>query len=98
MFTTIQPKSSLTVVKKKLLTTREREVLYLIAKEYTNKDISEALFISMNTVHSHRKNLLAKLQARNTAGVIVKSYENGILPMLQPTFQFDSTKEMVMSN
>lgn len=52
------------------LTEREKEILQLIAGEYTNQEIADRLFISTNTVFTHRKNLLKKFNARNTAGLI----------------------------
>ncbi|RMG19732.1 MAG: DNA-binding response regulator [Bacteroidetes bacterium] len=52
------------------LTSREKEVLQLIAEGFTNLEIAEKLFISPLTVDSHRKNLLAKFEAKNTAVLI----------------------------
>lgn len=53
-----------------LLTRREKEVLGLIADGFTNNQIAKQLFISPLTVDSHRKNLLAKFGARNTAALV----------------------------
>lgn len=53
-----------------LLTRREKEVLALIAEGLTNQAIGAKLFISTATVDSHRKNLLAKFEAKNTASLI----------------------------
>ena len=53
-----------------VLTMREKEVLGLIAEGLTNNEIAEKLFISPLTVDSHRKNLLAKFGARNTAALV----------------------------
>ena len=61
------------------LTRREKEVLQLIANEYTSTEIAEKLFISTKTVESHRNNLLQKFQARNTAGLIKNAVEKGCL-------------------
>lgn len=61
------------------LTRREKEVLRLIVGEYTTQEISEKLFISLNTVESHRKNLLSKLNARNSAGLVRIALEKGLL-------------------
>jgi DNA-binding CsgD family transcriptional regulator len=58
----------------KLLTAREKEVLELVAKGYSSKQIAEELFISKHTVESHRKNLLQKLQANNAADLIQKAH------------------------
>ena len=61
------------------LTRRERDVLKLIAREHTTAEIAEKLFISQNTVESHRKNLLSKLQLRNSAGLARYAVESGLL-------------------
>jgi len=53
-----------------LLTSREKEVLLLIAEGMTNPQIAQQLFISLHTVDSHRKNLLTKFEVNNTAGLI----------------------------
>jgi len=53
-----------------VLSTREKEVLQLIADGFTNPQIAEKLFLSMHTVDSHRKNLLTKFGVNNTAGLI----------------------------
>ncbi|MFX0556954.1 response regulator [Maribacter sp. CXY002] len=61
------------------LTRREKEVLKLIANEYTNQEIASSLFISTKTVESHRNNLIQKLGVRNTAGLIRVALEKGLL-------------------
>ena len=53
-----------------VLTRREKEVLELIADGLTNNEIAEKLFISTTTVDTHRKNLLAKFEAKNVASLI----------------------------
>lgn len=53
-----------------VITRREKEVLILIADGLTNTEIAEKLFISSTTVDTHRKNLLAKFEVRNTATLI----------------------------
>ncbi|OSZ80259.1 DNA-binding response regulator [Chitinophagaceae bacterium IBVUCB2] len=53
-----------------VLTRREKEVLLLIADGLTNVEVAEKLFISSTTVDTHRKNLLAKFDARNTASLV----------------------------
>lgn len=52
------------------LTTRELEVLELIGDEFTTPEIADKLCISQHTVISHRKNLLQKLNVKNTAGLV----------------------------
>ncbi len=53
-----------------VITRREKEVLELIADGMTNNKIAELLFISSTTVDTHRKNLLSKLGAKNTASLV----------------------------
>jgi DNA-binding CsgD family transcriptional regulator len=53
-----------------LITRREKEVLELIAEGMTNIAIAQKLFISISTVDTHRKNLLAKFDVKNTALLI----------------------------
>jgi DNA-binding NarL/FixJ family response regulator len=53
-----------------VITRREKEVLELIADGLTNVEIGLRLFISNTTVDTHRKNLLAKFNARNTASLV----------------------------
>lgn len=62
-----------------LLTRREKEVLILIADGMTNNEIAEKLFISSLTVDSHRKNLITKLNARNTASLIKIAIEKNFI-------------------
>ena len=58
---------------------REKEVLQLVADGHTDQHIAEQLFISYHTVNSHRKNLILKLGAKNTAELIKKSMEKGFI-------------------
>ena len=61
------------------LTKREKEILGNIAEGLTNNQIAEKLFISPLTVDSHRKNLLTKLNANNTASLIRIAIENHLI-------------------
>ena len=56
------------------LTKRELEVLQLIARELTNDEIAQQLFVSKRTIDTHRQNLLNKLQAKNTVGLLNTAY------------------------
>lgn len=67
------------IKKMPVLTTREREVLVLIAEGLTNPQIAERLFVSPHTVDSHRKNLLTKFEVNNTAGLIKWAAKNGLI-------------------
>jgi DNA-binding NarL/FixJ family response regulator len=61
------------------LSSREKEILILIAQEYNTLEIAEKTFISFNTVNTHRRNLLSKLNAKNTAGLVKYAVENGLV-------------------
>jgi DNA-binding NarL/FixJ family response regulator len=61
------------------LSDREKEVLECIASGLTTQEIGEKLFISKNTVETHRKNLLYKLKARNTAELINNAYKQKLI-------------------
>lgn len=61
------------------LTRREKEILKLVVEELTTDEIADKLFISSTTVISHRKSLLRKLNAKNTAGLVKAAYEFGLL-------------------
>lgn len=58
---------------------REIEVLRLIALEFSNSEIAEKLFISIRTVDTHRRNLLEKLNAKNTAGLVRFAIKKGLV-------------------
>lgn len=60
-----------------LLSEREIQVAVLLCKGYINKEIADLLNISLTTVISHRKNIMAKLHAKSLADIIVHSVMNG---------------------
>lgn len=62
-----------------LITPREQKVLHLIAYEYSSKEIASKLFISYETVNTHRKNIMMKLDVKNTAGMVRVAYQKNIL-------------------
>ena len=62
-----------------VITRREKEVLQLIAEGLTNAEIASQLFISVLTVNTHRKSLIEKFDAANTAMLIAKAAKRGIL-------------------
>ncbi|UKB78688.1 MULTISPECIES: response regulator transcription factor [unclassified Chryseobacterium] len=64
---------------KEPLTRREMEILKLICDGNSSKDISEKLFISINTVETHRKRILLKLNAKNSVGIVKYAIENHII-------------------
>ena len=60
------------------LTKREIEVLNCIAAGLTTNEIAEELFISTHTVETHRKNLLAKIGVKNSAGLVKYAIDQGL--------------------
>jgi DNA-binding NarL/FixJ family response regulator len=67
------------VLKKNSLTPREIEIVQLISKEYTTSDIASQYGISINTVENHRKNIFAKMNVRNVAGLVREASKLGYL-------------------
>ena len=62
-----------------LLTSREKEVLPLLVEGLTSAEIAERLFVSESTVVSHRKNILHKLNLKNTSALVKYALENGLV-------------------
>jgi two-component system nitrate/nitrite response regulator NarL len=62
-----------------LLSERERQVLNLIAKECSNKQIAEKLFISERTVETHRKNIFRKTNTTSLVGLIKYAFANNLI-------------------
>ena len=60
------------------LTTREREVMKLIAEGYRNKDVAEYLSISLKTVEKHRSNMMKKLDLHNASSITSYAIKNGL--------------------
>ena len=65
------------------ITPREREVLHLIAYEHSTKEIATKLYVSYETANTHRRNIMDKLGAKNTAGVVRLAYERGLMQVGQ---------------
>ncbi|HTJ13540.1 MAG TPA: response regulator transcription factor [Dinghuibacter sp.] len=61
------------------LTQREKEVLELLALEFTNDKIADTLHISFRTVETHRKNMMQKTGASNLAGLLRYAFSSGLL-------------------
>lgn len=66
-------------VKSLSLTKREKEIISLLAREKSSQEIADALFISIYTVNTHRKNILHKLGIKNTAGLVKFASDNQLL-------------------
>ncbi len=63
------------------LTKREIEILKYIAEGNSNQEIANKLYISYNTVDTHRKNIMHKLSIKNTAGLVRYAIEKGLIAL-----------------
>ncbi|HBH47730.1 MAG TPA: DNA-binding response regulator [Bacteroidales bacterium] len=70
-----QPKKTSKIV----LSDREKEVLSLICQGHSNQEIADAIDLSVHTVDSHRRNLLNKTSARNTASLVMIALRDGLI-------------------
>lgn len=61
------------------LTAREKEVLALIADEFTNQEIANKLFMGLSTIEFHRTNMFRKLGVKNTAGLVRVAAQTGLV-------------------
>jgi len=61
------------------LTRREYQILKLISQQYTTKEIGETLTISESTVETHRKNLIRKINVKNSVGLAIFALKNEIV-------------------
>ncbi len=62
-----------------LLTSREREIINLIVDEYSTKEMAEALYLSFETIKSHRKSIMTKLDVKNVAGIVREAFLQNIV-------------------
>ena len=62
-----------------LISKRECEIITLIAEGNTNQQIADKLFLSGHTVNTHRKNIMAKLGVRNTAGIVMYAVKTNLI-------------------
>ena len=62
-----------------ILSERENEIIKLVAEGNTNGKIAELLFLSNHTVNTHRKNIMAKLGVKNTAGIVMYAVKMNIV-------------------
>ena len=61
------------------ITIRELEIIRLIEKEMSNKEIADALFISERTVETHRKNIFRKTKTNSVIGLVKYAYEHKLI-------------------
>ena len=63
------------------LTNRELDVLNLIVLEHSSKQIADRLFLSFETIRSHRKSIIIKLDVKSTAGIVRVALESGLVDL-----------------
>jgi len=66
------------------ISNRELEVLELISRAFSTSEIAKELFIGTETAKTHRKNLMAKMNTKNSAGLVRKGFEMGLLSLNVP--------------
>jgi len=64
------------------ITTREMDILKLIATGHSNTEIASQLFLSSETIKTHRSNLMRKLNARNAASMVARAFQKGLMSEL----------------
>lgn len=62
-----------------LLSERENQIIVFIAEGQTNAQIAETLFLSNHTINTHRKNIMAKLGVKNTAGIVMYAVKTNLV-------------------
>ena len=63
------------------LSEREKQIILQLVEGKSNKEVAEALFISVNTVMTHRRNISRKLQIHSTAGLTIYAIVNGLVKL-----------------
>ena len=79
-FKTVTEKSQEAARPETSLSQREMEILELVAKGESNKDIASSLFITENTVKTHMQHIMRKLHFKNRSQAIAYAVQNGLLP------------------
>lgn len=61
------------------LSEREREIIALVADGFTAQQIADKLFVSLDTVETHKRNVIKKLEANNAAHAVAKAVREGMI-------------------
>ena len=63
------------------LTNREIEIVSLIVEEQTTKEMAQSLYLSIDTIKSHRKNIMSKLHVKNVAGIVREAFMQNLIEL-----------------
>lgn len=74
---------------KNLLTKREKEVTSLIVEEYSTIEIANLLYVSSETIKTHRNSIMNKLDVRNVAGIVREAIIKGYIP-IKESYNYNS--------
>lgn len=77
------------------ITTRELEILNLLSYGYTSREMGYKLSLSEETIRSHRKNLILKLDAKNSANLVRIAFENQVIILEKYTYNLNNHHELV---
>ena len=69
--------NNVTTISDGMLTEREKQILMMVCREYTNKEMADELNLSVRTIDGHRNRLLKKAGAKNTAGLVKFALRSG---------------------
>ena len=61
------------------LTKREKEILELMAQGLSAQEVADKIFVSLDTVETHKRNIVQKLKARNTVDAVAKAIRRGLI-------------------
>jgi len=63
------------------LTNREIEIVSLIVEEQTTREMAQSLYVSIETIKSHRKNIMSKLHVKNVAGIVREAFMQNLIEL-----------------
>ena len=66
-----------------VFTAKETEIIIQICRERSNKEMSDALYLSVRTIEGHRNRIYEKMKVRNTAGIVIYAIRHGIYKLDQ---------------
>jgi DNA-binding NarL/FixJ family response regulator len=72
---------SASATSEELLSEREKEIVICVAKGLSNKEIADTLFLSVNTVTTHRRNIAKKLRIHSPAGITIYAIVNKLITL-----------------